>query len=88
MYHPRFTARLIFRMSLSISHATTPEEREAVFRLRYTVQVEEARHTPALADHQFRCIEEPLDANARLLIARYGDTVVGALRVNYLTEGR
>jgi hypothetical protein len=74
-------------MSLSITPATTPEQREAVFRLRYAVLVEEARQTSALADHQFRCIEEPMDVTARLLVARYGDTVVGALRVNLLSEG-
>jgi hypothetical protein len=74
-------------MSFSITLATTPEQREAVFRLRYTVVVEEAHVSPALADHQFRCIEEPLDVQARLLVARYGDTVVGALRSNYLGEG-
>lgn len=74
-------------MSLSITQATTPEQREAVFRLRYSVLVEEARQPSALADHQFRCIEEPLDVTARLLVARYGETVVGALRVNLLSEG-
>jgi hypothetical protein len=74
-------------MSLSITQATAPEQREAVFRLRYSVLVEEARQPSALADHQCRCIEEPLDATARLLLARYGDTVVGALRVNLLIEG-
>jgi len=74
-------------MSLSITQATTPEQREAVFRLRYTVLVEEGRQSSPLADHQLRCIEEPLDVNSRLWIARYGDTVVGALRVNLLSEG-
>jgi hypothetical protein len=74
-------------MSLTISHAETSEQREAVYRLRYTMLVEELRRTSSLADHQCRRIEEPLDVFARFLIACEGDTVVAAQRVNLLAEG-
>jgi len=73
-------------MSLVITIARTPEERDAVFRLRYTVVVEEARQAALLADHHFRFLEEPQDAYARFVIAGYGDTVVGAWRVNFAGE--
>lgn len=73
-------------MTLTITHARTPEERDAVFRLRYTVVVEEARQSSDLADHQLRFLEEPLDAYARFLIASFDDTVVGAWRVNFSGE--
>lgn len=73
-------------MSLLITRARTPEERDAVFRLRYTAVVEEARQSAPLADHHFRFLEEPLDAYAHFVIASHGDTVVGAWRINYAGE--
>ena len=74
-------------MPVTISLAATPDHREEVFRLRYTVLVEEMHRTPGLADHYFRRIEEPLDLFARFLVARHDRTVIGALRVNLLSEG-
>ncbi len=74
-------------MSLNISLASAPDERDAVFRLRYTLLVEEARQSPPLADHHLRFIEEPADATARFVIASFDETIVGALRVNLLGEG-
>lgn len=73
-------------MPFSISLATRPDQREAVFRFRYSVLVEEEHRSPALADHHLRVIEEPWDATGRVLVARFGDTLVGAWRVNYSCE--
>lgn len=74
-------------MPFSITLATTPAQRDAVFRLRYEVLVEEGGQSPALADHHLRVVEEPADATARFLIATRAGVVVGAWRVNFLGEG-
>jgi hypothetical protein len=75
-------------MSANIRLADTQAEREAAFRFRYDVYVSEMNRSQAYADHILRRIEEPLDANGSLFIARgVADQIVGTVRVNFGCDG-
>lgn len=64
--------------------ATSPAEREAIFRLRYAIYVEEMGRRQRYADPVARRIEEPLDEHGVLLGAwdERGE-LVGTVRNNY-----
>ena len=62
--------------------ATTPEDRERIFRFRYRIYVEEMGRPQKYADHQRRTVEEPFDQTGHLLLAEVDGEVVGTLRAN------
>ena len=70
-------------MDLQFQFATTTAEREAVYRLRYEVYVEERGAYKDVADHKNRLLSDALDPTGRLLYATVGDEVVGSLRLNW-----
>ena len=70
-------------MDLQFQFATTTEEREAIYRLRYEVYVEERHSYKDVADHENRLLFDTYDQTGRLLYARVGDEVVGSLRLNW-----
>lgn len=74
-------------MSMRIAEAITPEDREAVYRFRYRVYVEEMGRPQKYADHAWKRIEEPLDGHAHVLAAFNGDHLVGTVRYNLGSEG-
>ena len=62
--------------------AETPEEREAIYRLRYKIYVEEMHIFKDDADHEQKILFGEDDATARLLYAKLDGEIIGALRLN------
>jgi hypothetical protein len=60
--------------------AGTPRERQAVYRFRYQVYVEELGKKLRHANHGEGVLREPLDDDSALLYALDGDGVLGTLR--------
>lgn len=67
--------------------ATTREEREAVYRLRYDVYVEEMGRYQAVADHGRRMLYEDCDEQSRISYARIGGDVVATARITWGGDG-
>ena len=70
-------------MHPTIRLATTPEDRERIFRFRYRIYVEEMGRTQKYADPKRRTVEEPFDKTGHLFIAEADGEVVGTLRSNF-----
>ncbi len=70
-------------METQIQFANTTAEREAVYRLRYDIYVNEGHAYKDVADHEHQFLTDAYDQSARLLHARVGDEVVGTLRLNW-----
>lgn len=74
-------------MPVEIREAVKPEEREAVYRLRYDIYVDEMGRFQEFADASRRRIEEPWDATAHLFAAWSDGEIVGTLRYNACRDG-
>jgi len=61
---------------------TTDAEREAVYRFRYDVYVEEMGRYGDIADHTKRQLIEEDDSFARLILIRYQGRVIGTARLS------
>lgn len=70
-------------MDIAIRIATTEEEKEAIYRLRYEIYVDEMHIFGAQADHDRRRLVGPHDATARLMYATLDGEVVATLRLNF-----
>lgn len=70
-------------MNPVISPAATEEQKEAVYRFRYQVYVEEMNRYRSIADHDRRLLYEDVDDQSRLYVVTDGDRVVGALRFSW-----
>jgi hypothetical protein len=71
--------------TVELFRAQSDEEREEIYRFRYSVYVEEMGRYKRIADHDGRRLVEPEDAHSVLYGAREGSEVVGTSR---LTLGR
>ena len=69
-------------MNIEINVATTDAERDAIYRLRYEVYVEEMHIFGDVADHERRMLIDANDADARLLYATIDGEYVGTVRLN------
>ena len=67
-------------MATDILVAQTEGEREAIYRFRYDVYVEEMGRYRSIADHDRRMLVEPEDATANHVYALADGEVVGAAR--------
>jgi len=56
--------------------AETQAEKEAVYRFRYTIYINEMGRYASVADHERRMVVEPEDATARIIYALQDDEVV------------
>jgi predicted GNAT family N-acyltransferase len=74
-------------MTVSIKFAETPEEREAVCRLRYEIYVKEMNLFQDTADHDREILVDSDDEASRLVYATDGDEVVGAMRLQFGADG-
>jgi predicted GNAT family N-acyltransferase len=74
-------------MAFDVGEATTPEEKEAVYRFRYSVYVEEMGRYQDTADHEGRRLVEPEDETSWIFYAREGDDVVGTARLSWGAHG-
>lgn len=74
--------------SMEIKVALTPEEKEAIYKLRYRVYVEELAKANIVADHENKKIYDELDEWAIILYVQVGSNIIGTARVNigYLNE--
>jgi CRP-like cAMP-binding protein/predicted GNAT family N-acyltransferase len=73
-------------MDVEIRFASSEEEREAVFRLRYATYVEEMHLYGSQADHSRRWLKDADDSHTHLMYAKVGEEVVGTLRVHLGSE--
>ncbi len=68
------------RTRLRVGSATTREEKEAVYRLRYRVVVDEMKKHPDYADNTSKMLTDPLDRVATVLYLADGNELVAAVR--------
>lgn len=73
---------------VEVVEASTPEERERVYRFRYSIFVEERGKRFHSADHADRSLRDDWDDASTILYAREGDEIVGSLRGNRLDQCR
>ena len=69
-------------MDFTLHIAQTEAEREAIYRLRYEIYVEEMHVFNDIADHERRMLYGENDNNAWLMYAKIGDELIGSLRLN------
>lgn len=65
---------------IRIGIAETDAEKNAVYRMRYEIYVDEMNEFRDTADHDKRLFFEPEDANGRIFYATQNDKVIGTLR--------
>ncbi len=65
-----------------VAPVSSDAERQAAYRLRYAVYVEDMGMAQARANHQERLLHDEDDASAHLLVARTGGEVTGTLRLH------
>ena len=66
-----------------IEAASSDAEREAIYRFRYRVYVEEMNRYRSIADHDGKRLVEPDDAQSHLYYAADGEAVVGTMRLTW-----
>ena len=66
-------------MEAKVQVAETEAQREAIYRLRYDIYVEEMNRYGSIADHKNRRLVEPDDAWSRLYFAAEGESIVGEM---------
>ncbi len=69
-------------MGVQVAVARSAAEREAVYRLRYEVYVEEMGYAYPAADHRARLLPDEGSGPSRLLYAAHDDAVVGTLKLD------
>ncbi|WP_224249249.1 cyclic nucleotide-binding domain-containing protein [Hyalangium gracile] len=74
-------------MDVEVRFASTEDEREAIYRLRYETYVEEMHLYQGLADHSHRWLKDADDGAAHLMYARTQGEVVGTVRVHLGSDG-
>src|SRR5262245_59830729 len=74
-------------MDVEVRFATTEEEREAIYRLRYATYVQEIHLYSRQADHERSWLKDPDDESVRLMYATVGQEIVGTLRMHLGGEG-
>jgi hypothetical protein len=74
-------------MTYSFGLAETSDQREAVYRFRYSVYVEEMGRYQDTADHANRRLVEPEDDHSLIFFAADADTVVATVRLSRGADG-
>jgi hypothetical protein len=75
-------------MAYEVGRAETEEDKEAVYRFRYSVYVEEMNRYQDTADHEGRRLVEPDDEHSWIFYARDDDgVVVGTARLSWGGNG-
>ena len=67
-------------MAIEMKFAESAEEKEAVFRHRYEIYIEEMNRYRGIADHERRVMIEDVDENSRFYYASDAGVVVGSMR--------
>ena len=66
---------------IKLRPATTPEDREAIYRLRYELYVEDQGLFRDEADHENRLLVDSYDADSHLFLAELDGEIVGTSRL-------
>jgi hypothetical protein len=74
-------------MSIDLFKAVSDEEREELYRFRYSIYVEELRRYGGIADHARRLLVEPEDAHSILYGAREAREIVATARLTLGADG-
>lgn len=74
----------LWNVDCEVRFVESRKEKEAVFRFRYSIYVDEMKRPQRYADHERRWITDPLDEYADILAVWQGDDVVGTVRMNPL----
>ena len=74
-------------MTYDVGLAETEDDKQAVYRFRYTVYVEEMGRYQGSADHEGRRLVEPEDEDSFIFYARDGGDVVGTARLSWGGNG-
>ena len=74
-------------MAFKVGVAETADEKEAVYRFRYSVYVEEMGRYQGSADHAGRRLAEAEDERSWIYYARDGDELVGTARLSWGANG-
>ena len=74
-------------MGFEVGEAATPEEKEAVYRFRYSVYVEEMGRYQDTADHVGKRLLEPEDETSWIFHAKEDGNVVGTARLSWGARG-
>lgn len=74
-------------VAFQLGQAATDEEKNAVYRFRYSVYVEEMGRYQDTADHVGRRLVEAEDEHSWIFYARDGDNVVGTARLSWGSHG-
>jgi hypothetical protein len=74
-------------MGIELFRARTDDDREALFRFRYSIYVEEMGRYRGIADHEGRRLVEPEDAHSILYGARDDREIVGTSRMTLGADG-
>jgi predicted GNAT family N-acyltransferase len=72
-------------MSIEFKLAQTDEEKEAIFRFRYQIYIEEMNR-PAHADHEKRQITDSFDKTAHIFYVERNQELVATARTNFQRE--
>lgn len=72
---------------ITIGPALSEAERDAVFRFRYRVYVEEMDRYRSIADHESKRLNEPDDDSSHIFHALSGGEVVGTMRLTWGGDG-
>ena len=74
-------------MEAKVQVAETEAQREAIYRLRYDIYVEEMNRYGSTADGENRRLVEPDDDWSRLYLAAEGEDIVGTMRLTWGGDG-
>lgn len=72
---------------MEIIQTRTEEQRERIYRFRYSIYVEEMGKPMPGADHVRRTLRDELDDRSTHLMALRGDELIGTLRITWGADG-
>lgn len=72
---------------ITISEAVSDEDREAIYRFRYRIYVEEMDRYRSVADHEGKRLVEPDDDTSHLFQAIADGEVIGTMRLSWGGDG-
>ena len=72
---------------MQIIQTESDEQRERIFRFRYSIYVEEMGKPMPGANHEHRTLRDDLDERSTHLFAKRGDELIGAIRITWGADG-
>ncbi len=73
-------------MPFEVTLANSFSQKQAIYRLRYQIYVEELEWDPPMADHANRLLYDELDDEANCYLLEADGEPAGTLRINYLPQ--